>query len=168
MSKLAPELQQLIDLIEAGSQPVIELISDPDGVFPIEPGMKARCLNTSIEWEDIEEIVYEIHVNCSEFEQYNRALERPIWYDRNGFSVLHSELEPDVYTKKHSIYVGTGSERNWKLVENASLSIRLLDTYKNSEFKGSYVNWLEWRVLHLEEDLEVSDCIWETLGTCVI
>lgn len=135
------KVELLIEMINSGQQPVIRFLKEEE-YFDYEIGMLTRCISVNKDYDDGEEIVWMINTNFSEFKEYNKQLEKPIWI-KGDKRVCYSESS--FYKLEHPYFVSNASEGEFEIVDGVC---SLFDEYKMSG-ESSYVKWLEQQVLKL-------------------
>lgn len=134
--------KQLLEMVSSGAKPVVEFTKECDrfDYESFDTGMRARL--TSV-WTDVELDCLGCQFDIAEFEGFNKSVERPVWYGKNGEMVTWSESPYYPEDKKVTIYIGEDECPGFEIIEE---SVAFLD-YKMSGSKLSYVQWLEEQYL---------------------
>jgi len=136
-----------VALIAGGAQPVVTFqkkIVDFETYF--EPGMRARVVGG---WEKESGLV-EIVFDTTEFDDHNRILEQPNYYDKSGNATLTAR-EAGQYNPKESIYFDSDDEISCFEVEDSS-ALLLFKEFRKADTGLTYVQWLEAVVVALRKD----------------
>lgn len=77
--------------------------------------------------------------DISEYEEFNKAVEQPVWYGKNGEMIKWSESAYYPKDKSVKIYIGDDYYPGFEVIEENTA----LKDYRASGSKMSYVQWLE-------------------------
>lgn len=142
------KIKDLQQLLAAGAPIAVEFgarIEDQES-YP-EPGMRAYATGYS----PVESDVCRIQFDFGAFDEHNKALEKPNYYDKNGEATLTAR-EAGEYEPQGVVYFTPTDEMSpwFSLLPTASLA--LFTEYLKAKESGMalpYVGWLEAQVLVL-------------------
>ncbi|WP_067924023.1 hypothetical protein [Alicyclobacillus shizuokensis] len=151
---------ELLDMVRSGVHPIVrfkEGIEQFDIYF--EEGMLARVIEAS-EALGIEDSVYVVF-SFKEFVEYNKSLEKPVYFDRNKNPTLRCSETP-YYPESYedSLYLSYSEENDHLFEVLKDDSMRLFDEFLESRgsSKGtppmSYVQWLEKQLISARQGTE--------------
>lgn len=126
--------KELFEQFKNGARPIVCFTRKVEDYECFDPNMKARLLSI-YEDEDTLCCIFDF----TEFEDYNKAFEMPVWIGKNGEYLKWSESPYYPKDKRVKIYVGYDDEPCFVL-ENASLAYQ---DYKASGSTLTYIQWLE-------------------------
>lgn len=114
-----------------------------------EIGMRARIISVKeqdTDCDDLEEHLYAITFDYSEFDEYNKAFEKSNYYDRNGNACLTAR-QANFYKVTEQIYFGSPKLypfEEYFTVQDQKVNT-LLKRFKESG-KTNYAEWLESQI----------------------
>ncbi|MBU7316050.1 hypothetical protein [Paenibacillus oleatilyticus] len=126
--------KQLFELFRSGAKPIVEFTEGCQDYESFDPKMKARLICM---WEDDECLGCEF--DFSEFVDFNKSIEQPVWYGRNNELLKWSESSYYPKAFKVRFYIDENETPYFKIAEE---SIAYSD-YKKSGSTKAYVEWLE-------------------------
>lgn len=114
-----------------------------------ETGIRARILSITAEGtsrKELDEHIYIIKFDYSEFDEFNTRYETANYYDKNGVPCLTAR-QSGFYNPQEKIYFGTPLKWPFEDYFNVvdSKTAELIKKFKESGAK-SYVEWLESQV----------------------
>lgn len=111
-----------------------------------ENGMRARIVSITTRYTNVADIndhLYIIKFDYSEFDEFNKRFESSNYYDKNGNAILTAR-QANMYTVTEEIYFGSPKlypfEQYFKVIDQARNT--LIDQFKVSG-ATDYVQWLE-------------------------
>jgi len=135
--------EQIAQLVKDGVHPVVTFkapILDKEGY--LEAGMRGRLVAVSNEHDDM----FKLHVDLSEFDEFNRQFESANYYDKDRVPRLTARESGFYKEPKDEVYVGNDEEVDFCEVEEPN-RLGLYEAYRKTAAALSYVQWLEDRVL---------------------
>lgn len=135
--------KELAQMVSDGIHPVVTFkapVLDKEGY--LETGMRGRLVAVSHEHDDM----FKLHVDLSEFDDFNRQFESANYYDKDGVPRLTAREAGFHKAPKDELYVGNGEEVDFCEVEEPNRLV-LYETYRKASANTTYVQWLEDRVL---------------------
>ncbi len=140
----------LRDKVKYGYNPTVRFtkkIEDSGAYF--EQNMKARLVEIQDEHTNMCAFVFDI----ASFKQYNQALETADYYDENGEPCLTATQSNNAPNKVEDIYFMYEDDvADWFDIVDDDTSV-LFNHYKCNPAGKTYTQWLEERVLKLEESV---------------
>ena len=135
--------KELAQMVKDGIRPVVTFkapILDKEGY--LETGMRGRLVAVSNEHDDM----FKLHVDLSEFDDFNRQFESANYYDKDGVPRLTAREAGFYKVPKDELYVGNDEDVDFCEVEEPG-RLGLYETYRKVSANTTYVQWLEDRVL---------------------
>lgn len=153
MDITSKKLKELVALLDAGRQPVIKITAEGESgtseCIDYQAGMMCRCLSYADESFEDETVVI-IETDFSEFEDYNSALDKPVWFGRDiNHRVRWKDSKFYPASKKVKIFLGNDTDDWYEIVESSPL----IEEFMKSG-KDSYVNFLEEALLKSRKELQ--------------
>lgn len=137
--------KELRDLVNEGKNPVIKFNSKAEKDFDesVDPNMFGRITGVGEEYGECF-----IIVDLNDFEEHNRSVALPNWYDSDSNPRL-TWFESGMYPRNGivKLYLYSNEDLPFDIVEQNGLTKEYLDT-KSSK---SYVEWLEHQIIKLRE-----------------
>lgn len=147
MNITSPKIKKLIELLNAGKQPVIEITQETmTDTIDYEKGMRCRCISyTDDSVDDTPDgLVLIVETTFTEFEKRNKAFSTPVWNSlESGKSGLCKWHESTWYPKDKQValFLGNEDENSFKFVDDSETSV--FDLYLAAKSELNYVEWLE-------------------------
>lgn len=135
--------KELAQLVSDGIRPVVTFtapILDKEGY--LEAGMRGRLVAVSNEHDDM----FKLHVDLSEFDDFNRQFESANYYDKDGVPRLTARESGFYKAPKDEIYVDNNEDVDFCVVEEPN-RLALYELYRKAGDNLTYVQWLEDRIL---------------------
>lgn len=155
------KMKRLIDLVESGVKPVIKWIDcgTPINEFDTyDVGMMCRVegITDKDDLSDDNCIVFRVNTDFSEFEDFNKSVAKPTWFDDNNNPTLKwHETKAYPKNKKDWIYMQIAKDVNdpkayssgdmFDFVQDTRLT--LYAQYESEGSKDDYMTWLENQVI---------------------
>lgn len=139
--------KELAELLLSGSRPVVVFkapILDSEGY--LEPGMRGRLVAVSNMRED----TFKLHVDLSEFDEFNRQFESANYYDKSGVPRLTAREAGYYSGPEETLYVGLQDNVDFCEAEEPARLELYADYCKAADGAASgltYTQWLEDRVI---------------------
>lgn len=143
---------ELMELVNNGKAiPIVfnETIEDIEGRY--EKGMKAYVVSASKEYNDTT-IVFKTEER--EFADYNKSIEQPVWLNsKTGtYDLKWSELDQKTTNADYEIWEESNADIfNFTILDENKMGLFI--QYKSENNQISYVQWLENKVLELQNRL---------------
>ena len=144
-------INELRQMLEAGKKPLVEFLpgckKDECIVEScLDPGMRARITAIQIRHDD----VLSVDFDQGEFEAFNEPFALADYQDDRGLNTLTAK-QAGRWRKVESIYMDAEADLDNKLKlvtdEHTAGAQALFEQYRQSGYVGSYVSWLEAKVL---------------------
>lgn len=123
-------------------EPPWQLLSLIEKEGYLEAGMRGRLIGVSNERHNM----FLLHIDLTEFEDFNRQFESKNYFDKDGVPRLSAREAGYHKEPAESFYVGNREAVDFCDVEEAE-RLRLYDNYRRAGAGTSYVQWLEDQVL---------------------
>jgi len=135
-------VKELCERIKQGWKPIVrftDVVADSDSQF--EKGQMGEIVSYKLYSKDIVEFI----ISELNYQEYNKTLEHPIWYDNDGITLLRkSELEKR--KESDSIYEDIDSNPcNFIVLQDERT--RLFNQYIKERQNETYVEWLEDKLI---------------------
>lgn len=135
--------KELALLVADGIRPVVTFqkpIEDMEGY--LEAGMRGRLVASNEQRGGR----FEIYVDLTEFDNFNKQFESANYYDKSGVPCLTARQAGNYKEPKENFYVDSDQEVNFLVVEEGG-RLALHQEFVKSCAKSTYVQWLEDRVI---------------------
>jgi hypothetical protein len=133
---------ELYDQYKNGLRPTVKFKKGIEEQESFDPGMKAKLINMYPE----EDWGYCCIFDFTEYEDFNKTIEMPVWYGSDNEMLKWSESKYYPKDKRVKVYIGNDDVELFDIVEE-SLAYR---DYKNSGSTKTYTEWLEEQYLVLK------------------
>lgn len=117
-----------------------------------EPAMRATIVSITPhvgndKCEDPADLVFEVVVDYSKFDELNKAYEQANYYDQYSRPILTAR-EAGFYNVREKLYFGSPEYNDWDelftvLDDGVAQLHAMFNTAINEGYSGTYVNWLE-------------------------
>jgi hypothetical protein len=125
---------ELYEQFKQGYRPVVRFASDVENYENFDPDMKARLVSM---YKDEE--CYCCVFDFTDFEEYNKSIEQPVWNGKHGEMLKWSESAYYPKDKRTKVYVDFDFDPCF-VIEQESQAFK---DYRESGSELSYINWLE-------------------------
>lgn len=130
---------ELFTLYKSGFRPIVEFKDGIEEQECFDPGMKAKLISMNEE----DDWGYCCVFDFSDYEDYNKAFEIPVWFGNNGEKLKWSETSYYPNDKKAKVYIGKDNVELFVIVDEHEAYA----DYRKSRSPLTYLMWLEEQYL---------------------
>lgn len=142
-------MKEFFEICNMGVKPAIKFKENVGDHIEesVDPNMMGIVVSCAEEGSDC----YRLHVDLNPFENHNRDVAVPNWFDKNGKPSL-TWFEVGRYPENgiETIYLAMEGEAPFEIVDDKNSPI---SEFIKAEYKGSYTAWLEEK---LKEERELN------------